>query len=44
MEKAEEFYLKIYMTFNDYKRAFDSMEQKFFPHSPKNQGVQDKYI
>jgi hypothetical protein len=36
--------LKIYINFNDYKRAFDSVEKKFVPHSPKNQGVYDKYI
>jgi hypothetical protein len=44
MGKTEEFYLKIYINFKDYKRAFDLVEQKFVPHSPKNQGAYDKYI
>jgi hypothetical protein len=44
MDKAEEFYLKIYRAFIDCSWAFESMEQTFVLHSPKNQRAQDKYI
>jgi len=30
MEKAEEFNLKVYMAFVEYKKTFDSAEQTFF--------------
>ena len=44
MEKTKEFYLKVYITFIDRSWAFDSIEQMFVLHSPKNQRVQDKYF
>ena len=44
MEKAENLYLKIYMAFIDCSWALDSVVQKLFLQSPKDQRVQDKYI
>jgi hypothetical protein len=44
MQKAEEFCLKIYIIFIDYKTTFNSVEEKFVQQSAKNQRVQDKYI
>jgi hypothetical protein len=42
-EKAQDFYLKIYMALIDYRKAVDYGEQKFVLQTLKNRGVQDTY-
>jgi len=43
-KKPEEFNMKIYKVFIDYKRALNSMACKFVLQTPNNQGVQEKCI